>query len=117
MDEQVDGQSQVQDAGGARLGQDEAELADAIAGLLPRTTEEPIAIREREQRLRLRDWYAKSILIGLGAEAFASLVALFLLGLGILHLDRWIADAFFVTVFGEIVGLANIVVKHLFPSG
>ena len=68
-----------------------------------------------EQNVSLRAWYAKSILIGLGVEAAASLVALFGVGLGGLHLSPWVADAFFVTVFGQIVGLAHIVVRHLFP--
>lgn len=31
-------------------------------------------------------------------------------------LSPWVADGFFLGMFGEIVGLANIVVRHLFPQ-
>ena len=47
-----------------------------------------------EQNVALRAWYAKSILIGLGVEAAASLVALFGVGFRWLHLSPWVADAF-----------------------
>lgn len=85
---------------------------------LPLILEERLRLTEAqraEQNVSLRGWYAKGILIGLGVEAAASLVALFGIGLQWLHIGAAIADAFFVTVFGQIVGLAHIVVRHLFP--
>lgn len=68
------------------------------------------------QSLRLREWYAKGILFGLGTEAVASLVIIFLLGEGRLHLSPWVGSTFFLSVFGQIAALARVVVRHLFPT-
>ena len=76
------------------------------------------AARETKQRLDFRDFYGWAIL---GILVLEVLVSLFVL-LGIafrlwgMTLTPWVADAFFVGVFAEIVGLVNVVVKHLFPT-
>ena len=67
------------------------------------------------QSLRLREWYAKGILIGMGVEAAACLVIVFGLGTGRLHLSPWVGSTFVLGVFGQITGLARVVVRHLFP--
>ena len=50
------------------------------------------------------------------SETLVSLILLGLLAFRVVHLTPWVADAFFVGVFGQVVGLAHIVVTHLFPA-
>jgi ABC-type multidrug transport system fused ATPase/permease subunit len=66
-----------------------------------------------ERRLRL--FYAAFILLALFLELAVSIVALFLIGAGSLRISRSIGDVFFVGVFAQVITLASIVVKALFP--
>lgn len=87
----------------------------AIKGIVSVRDVEPFEHKARTQWLELRDIYARWILVGMGVEVLVSMFALVGIGLGLLRMSPWVADVFFVGVFGEIVGLATIVVKHLFP--
>jgi hypothetical protein len=68
-----------------------------------------------DQHLRLRAHFAYGLLVMLCVEAGFSLFALGALGAGWWHLSPWVADVFFGAVFGQIVGLVHVVVRHLFP--
>ena len=72
--------------------------------------------QDREQMRLPRAWYAWTLLGALAVEVVASLLALFLLGFGRMHLSRWVADVFFVAVFAQIVGLVHVILTHLFPT-
>ncbi len=42
--------------------------------------------------------------------------AFFCIGWGWIHVDKWVSTSFILAVLGEIVGMANIVIKYLFPK-
>jgi hypothetical protein len=58
--------------------------------------------------------YAWVLLLALVMEIACSLAIVFLLGLGAIHLSQWVADVFFVSVFGQVVGLVHVVLTHLY---
>lgn len=71
--------------------------------------------QQQEEERALRKVYANWIRIAVYIQiAYIDLMAI-LLGLGILRLDRWVAYSLIVTVFLEIVALATVIVRHLFP--
>lgn len=70
--------------------------------------------QQREERT-LRRRYANWLLWILTVEIGVMLIAFFLIGLGVMEVDQWVASTFTVAVFAEVAGLALIVVKYLFP--
>jgi hypothetical protein len=71
--------------------------------------------QQREER-RLRRGYATWLLVALLLQMFLVDLAFFLIGYKQISVDRWVADAFIIGVFGEVAGMTLIVVKYLFPD-
>lgn len=71
--------------------------------------------QQREER-RLRRGYATWLLIAVFAQMVVADMAFFLLGAGVISVDKWVADTFIIAVFGQIAAMATIVVKYLFPD-
>lgn len=71
--------------------------------------------QQKEER-QLRRGYAKWLLVALLAQMFLVDVAFFLIGCGLISVDRWVAESFIIGVFGEVATMTLIVVKYLFPE-
>ena len=72
------------------------------------------AARERGER-SLRLVYATALLALLAGQIIAVSTLAFLIGFGIIHLDRWVATTFVAGTFGEVSSMAYLVVRYLFP--
>lgn len=73
------------------------------------------ASRERgEQRLTLM--YGGALLALLIGQVIAVTTLAFLIGFGVVTIDRWVATTFVAGTFGEVSGMAFLVVRHLFPG-
>lgn len=70
--------------------------------------------RERGER-NLRLIYATALLALLVGQIIAVTTLAFLIGFGIINLDRWVATSFVAGTFGEVSGMAFLVVRYLFP--
>ncbi len=64
----------------------------------------------------LRRCYALLLLLILFLQVVAINVAFFFMGSGWLTVERWVAQTFIVSVFGEMTGMVLIVVKYLFTK-
>lgn len=73
--------------------------------------------RQQTSERELRNRYAKWLLITLSVQMMFVNVAFFMLGLGYLSVEKWVATTFIMTVFGEVAAMTFIVVKYLFPEG
>jgi len=71
-------------------------------------------IQNDERRLRSR--YAGWLLFGLFLELLIASSAFFLIGFRILTIDQWIANIFFVGVFGQVASMVSAVLRYLFPD-
>lgn len=71
--------------------------------------------QQREER-QLRRGYAKWLLIALLAQMFVVDIAFFLIGWSVITVDRWVAEAFILGVFGQVSAMTLIVIKYLFPE-
>ncbi len=71
---------------------------------------------QQDEERSLRKLFAAWILGGLLFQMLLVNVAFFLIGFGWIHVDKWVSTTFIIAVLGEIVGMANIVVKYLFPK-
>jgi hypothetical protein len=71
---------------------------------------------ERGQR-KLRLVYGTALLILLSAQIVAVTVFTFLLGFGIINVDRWVTTTFVGGTLGEVSGMTFLVVRYLFPAG
>jgi len=71
--------------------------------------------QQTEER-RLRRSYGTSILIALCVQTLLVDAMFILMGVGKIAIAQWVANIFIVSVFGQIVGLAVVVVRHLFPQ-
>ena len=69
-------------------------------------------IEERKLRVRYANW----LLVVISTQLLIVIAAFVAMGLAYLHVPTAIATAFVVGVFGDIVGMATIVVKYLFPQ-
>lgn len=49
----------------------------------------------------------------MGVEVVACLIIVFGLGTGWLYLSPWVGSTFVLGVFGQVTGLAQVVVRHL----
>ena len=72
--------------------------------------------QQREER-RLRRDYASRLLWIWIVQALAVNLSFALIGLRILVVDQWVASAFILSVFAELVGMVLIVMRYLFPKG
>ena len=122
----------------ARPGQPPSSLTERVESLgVPVTSEEVDTygryreIEDRSFRLRtvvsawesqqteerhLRRSYGTAILIALCVQTLLVDVVFILIGVGKIAISQWVANIFIVSVFGQIVGLAVVVVRHLFPQ-
>jgi hypothetical protein len=73
--------------------------------------------RQQTSERELRSRYAKWLLISLSVQMMFVNVAFFMIGLGYLSVEKWVATTFILTVFGEVAAMTLIVVKYLFPEG
>ena len=76
-----------------------------------------IQSREAQQtgERQLRHWYAIAIMALLTLQLIFVAVVIFLLGFGIITLDRWVATTLIAATLTEVSGLAYLVVRYLFP--
>lgn len=72
--------------------------------------------RQHTEERKLRVTYAKYLLSAIFVQLVLVNLVLFLLGFGIIKLEQWMANIFVVSVFAEIVGMAHIILKYLFPK-
>jgi len=72
--------------------------------------------RQQTQERSLRKHYAKWLLRALFAQIVLIDAAFFLLGFGVIEVEKWVATTFIVAAFGELAGMSAIVVKYLFPK-
>ena len=71
--------------------------------------------QQREERELRRD-YASRLLWMWVVQALVVNLAFVLIGLRILVVDQWVANAFILSVFAELVGMVLIVMRYLFPK-
>ena len=76
-----------------------------------------IQSREAQQsgERKLRHWYAIAIIALLTLQLLFIGAIVFLLGFGIITLDRWVATTLIAATLTEISGLAYLVIRYLFP--
>ena len=76
-----------------------------------------IQSREAQQtgERQLRHWYAIAIMTLLTLQLLFIGAVVFLLGFGIITLDRWVATTLIAATLTEISGLAYLVIRYLFP--
>ena len=78
-----------------------------------------IQAREEEGRgdRKLRLVYAGTLLVLLSGQITAVTVFTFMMGFGLVDVDRWVTTTFVGGTLGEVSGLAFLVVRYLFPIG
>ena len=69
----------------------------------------------RGQR-RLRIIYGTVLLALLAGQIIAVTVFAFLMGFGIISIDRWVTTTFIGGTLGEVSGMTFLVVRYLFPA-
>ncbi|MCL6589990.1 MAG: hypothetical protein K6U80_08560 [Firmicutes bacterium] len=72
--------------------------------------------RKTNQDIDFQGIYAWILLGMLVFQVLAINVIVFGIGLKWLVFDKWVIDIFIVSVFGEVTGLALIIVNYLFPK-
>ena len=77
-----------------------------------------IQSREEEERgdRRLRLVYGGTLLALLAGQIIAVTAFAFLMGYGLIHLDRWVTTTFVGGTLGEVSGMAYLVVRYLFSA-
>jgi hypothetical protein len=71
--------------------------------------------QQREERKLRRDYASRLLWIWV-VQALVVNLAFVLIGLRILVVDQWVANAFILSVFVELVGMVLIVMRYLFPK-
>ena len=73
--------------------------------------------REQEQRSehKLRFIYGGVLLFLLAGQVIAVTVFSFLMGFGLISIDRWVTTTFIGGTFGEVSAMSFLVVRYLFP--
>jgi ABC-type transport system involved in cytochrome bd biosynthesis fused ATPase/permease subunit len=71
--------------------------------------------KQQEEERKLRARYATWLLLAMSFQVVCLIAAFFLIGTGTLKVEKWVATAFMVGIFGEVAAMALIVVKYLFP--
>ena len=83
------------------------------------TYERPSRIQAREQGERsdhtLRLVYGWTLLVLLTIQIVAVTAFSFLIGFGLIHIDRWVTTTFVGGTLGEVSAMAFLVVRYLFP--
>ena len=78
-------------------------------------------IQTRGQEARgdysLRIFYGRALLVLLFGQVMAVTAIAFLMGFGVIRLDRWVATTFVGGTLGEVVAMTLVVVRYLFPTG
>ena len=105
---------------GSRVKQSDVDNAIALKGAEDRSRTLIAFVdawedQQREER-QLRKTYARVLICILSVELAAIFVAFFLLGLGVISLDRWAAQVFLVTSLVQTASLVAIIVRYLFPN-
>lgn len=72
--------------------------------------------RQHSEERVLRKRYANTLLVAAFVQLFLINLAFFQIGRGNIVIEQWVAATFITGVFGEIVGVALIVTRHLFPE-
>ena len=105
----------------------EDPISQYIVGIGSRVTSEDIDTYDRLEQVKsrteaqrterlLRRIYAWALLALLSIEIIAVLLMAFLIGFGVVELDRWVATTFIGGTFTQVSGLAYLVVRYLFPA-
>ena len=78
---------------------------------------EQVSSRAEGQRTErtLRRTYGLALLILLSVEIVAVLVITFLIGFDVIEIDRWVATTFIGGTFGQVSGMAFLIIRYLFP--
>ncbi len=72
--------------------------------------------RQQTEERKLRGAYAKWLLVGMFAQMALVNIAFLAISLGWIVVEKWVAIAFILAVFGEIIGMTTVVIKYLFPQ-
>lgn len=72
--------------------------------------------KQQSDERDLRNRYAKWLVIALFIQIAIINIAFFLIGFGLLTVERWVASSFIVGVFFEVTGMTLVVVRYLFPT-
>lgn len=72
--------------------------------------------KQQSDERDLRNRYAKWLVIALFIQIAVINIAFFLIGFGLLTVEKWVASSFIVGVFVEVTGMTFVVVRYLFPT-
>lgn len=72
---------------------------------------------QQEADRSLKTKYGKWIMLILALEFIFMSGILVFIGLGKLHFEEWVINAFIVTTFGQIMGVVYLIVNNLFSDG
>ena len=94
---------------GTRVTSEDIDTYERISQIQDRSA------RERGDR-KLRLVYGAVLLAHLAGQIIAVTTLAFFIGFGIVRIDRWVATTFLAGTFGEVSGMAYLVVRYLFPA-
>ena len=105
----------------------EDPISPYIVGIGSRVTSEDIDTYDRLEQVKsraegqrterlLRRIYGLALLALLSIEIIAVLAIAFLIGFGIIELDKWVATTFIGGTFTQVSSLAFLIVRYLFPA-
>ena len=72
--------------------------------------------KQQSDERDLRNRYAKWLVIAMFIQVAIINIAFFLMGFGLITVERWVASSFIVGVFFEVTGMTFVVVRYLFPT-
>ena len=72
-------------------------------------------VEEGRGQRQLRYIYGIALLVILTLQIIAVTVFAYLLGFGVIQLDRWVTASFIGGTLGEVSGMTYLVVRYLFP--
>lgn len=73
----------------------------------------------KAQKKEERNWrniYAGVLLGFLFIQIIVVNISFFLIGVGKLEIEKWVANTFIIAVFGEVASMTLVIVRHLFPK-
>ena len=65
---------------------------------------------------RLRMVYGGALLALMSGQIVAVTAFMFLIGFGVIHVDRWVTTTFITGTLGQVSGMTFVVVRYLFPT-
>lgn len=65
---------------------------------------------------KLRKSVAQKVFVALFIEIGCSIAVMACIGFGWMHFNKWVANIFFTTVFGQVSAMAYWIIKSLFPA-